>query len=1040
MAKPTVTAYYLQGSSTTQHALTPVVSTNPTYLGLSYIQSTGTQCFDSGVHGSENIRVVIDFELTNVDARKIFGAWESSGTARHLSYAGAINSSKHAAFFHRANTGTVTAGTVAAAANTRYVYDMDGPARTVTVNGTTSVTLSNAPAGAITRGTMMILNNRQNATIQTSNGIRAKMYSCKIYENGILIRDFIPVKRVSDDAIGVFDKIRQVFCPNVGSGTFTAGDLNTSNDLYMVSIVATAVNELKTSNHNQWKTLRVLGWYNAATNQLMHNSDSYNNDSNRFIVYTNVNSTYYCKIAENPITISIDNPTFGTATYDVASIVPDYLGLECLSSHNSDYIKTNVPVAEIDGFYAKFISHDRISSSDYGCVFGGRYGSLDNDLQLTSYASGSSFIGTYRRFKTAYNAGFNNPGTLNEITHTPGSLVSNGASAIEINTSAFTYNNVLDIFALNNNGTVTQAGIVDLYRLKIRSNEAYIMDLVPAIRRSDFKLGLADKIRQNFNVNEQATDTFTYTKYNYNNNVYKITLTATTNNDSYFAGWYNSSNQLISKEKIYVLHATPEDFSSISTIYARFSKINVTVTVNNSNYGTVTGDGGCPVVYNGHSCLITGSARDYIDTGFKPSNLTRVKMRLGNYPRRSNYWAFGARTSSSSKQFGFLCSGDDVYRTDFHTANKSFATTVSYSGKMIIDKNKNVCTLTNDAGGVSNAQTNTNGEFTADYTLYLLSCNNAGTAPSNVTAGIQLYTCRIWEDGSLKYDFVPVKKWNSTEVGLWEKRHNRFYPTALQVMTVGPDDYENNAYSTTLRAQAKAGATFEGWYDSGGNLVSTLPSYTIYPTENVTYEARFFAGEVASLSTSLTVNGDSAVLDFDGTTYVNPNVKLADYPNLRIVAEASLKDTSTNNWIIGAVDPDNNYILMGYSGASSKFRIQGGTGGSEIDFTDTPNTQPHKYVLNYINGKVSFDGGSGTNFTASSTNTAPIIIGACCNKKTNTLLFARCYVYKIQMYNGDTMIRDLHPQWVSGYGWGLLDEVNKVFYPQSTNTDASAIN
>lgn len=53
--------------------------------------------------------------------------------------------------------------------------------------------------------------------------LKSILYSCKIYDNGTLIRDFIPVKRISDSKCGLWDKVTKVFYPNSGTGTFTGG-------------------------------------------------------------------------------------------------------------------------------------------------------------------------------------------------------------------------------------------------------------------------------------------------------------------------------------------------------------------------------------------------------------------------------------------------------------------------------------------------------------------------------------------------------------------------------------------------------------------------------------------------------------------------------------------------------------------------------------------------------------------------------------------------------------------------------------------------
>lgn len=54
------------------------------------------------------------------------------------------------------------------------------------------------------------------------NYTKAKVYSCKIYDNGTLARDFIPCKNASG-LVGLWDDVNNTFYSNAGSGTFTAG-------------------------------------------------------------------------------------------------------------------------------------------------------------------------------------------------------------------------------------------------------------------------------------------------------------------------------------------------------------------------------------------------------------------------------------------------------------------------------------------------------------------------------------------------------------------------------------------------------------------------------------------------------------------------------------------------------------------------------------------------------------------------------------------------------------------------------------------------
>ena len=50
-----------------------------------------------------------------------------------------------------------------------------------------------------------------------------QLYACKIYDNDVLVRDFIPCYRNSDNEVGLYDLVNGVFYTNQGTGTFTYG-------------------------------------------------------------------------------------------------------------------------------------------------------------------------------------------------------------------------------------------------------------------------------------------------------------------------------------------------------------------------------------------------------------------------------------------------------------------------------------------------------------------------------------------------------------------------------------------------------------------------------------------------------------------------------------------------------------------------------------------------------------------------------------------------------------------------------------------------
>ena len=50
-----------------------------------------------------------------------------------------------------------------------------------------------------------------------------KVYRLKLYENNVLVREYVPCYRISDNVIGLYDSVNKVFYQNNGTGSFNKG-------------------------------------------------------------------------------------------------------------------------------------------------------------------------------------------------------------------------------------------------------------------------------------------------------------------------------------------------------------------------------------------------------------------------------------------------------------------------------------------------------------------------------------------------------------------------------------------------------------------------------------------------------------------------------------------------------------------------------------------------------------------------------------------------------------------------------------------------
>ena len=178
---------------------------------LEYIQSSGTQYIDTGFKPKHNTRVVMDLQLlSTAGIPYVFGTW-----------AGGMNNCFSVYWWTDVhNSWGVDYGTQRSAIpqtnwNKRLTVDLNQ--NVVTVDGI-SYTLTATTFTATNNLFLLALNNGNNAIDYTVG----KVYGCKIYDNGTLVRDFIPCKNASG-VIGLWDDVNSVFYGNAGTGAFTGG-------------------------------------------------------------------------------------------------------------------------------------------------------------------------------------------------------------------------------------------------------------------------------------------------------------------------------------------------------------------------------------------------------------------------------------------------------------------------------------------------------------------------------------------------------------------------------------------------------------------------------------------------------------------------------------------------------------------------------------------------------------------------------------------------------------------------------------------------
>lgn len=162
---------------------------------------------------------------------------------------------------------------------------------------------------------------------------------------------------------------------------------------------------------------------------------------------------------------------------------------------------------------------------------------------------------------------------------------------------------------------------------------------------------------------------------------------------------------------------------------------------------------------------IQSSGTQYIDTGFKPNNNTRVLFKMELIGTFTSYkYMFGARSSTSSQdQYAIDFPDSSTIRSIFSTGVKSLAISTP---TLIVDQNKNVCTVNGES------MTNANSVFQTGYSAFIFDKSTSGNSTIPVSA--KLFYCQIYDNGTLIRDYIPCETPDG-EVGPYDLVTKEFY-------------------------------------------------------------------------------------------------------------------------------------------------------------------------------------------------------------------------------------------------------------------------
>lgn len=169
---------------------------------------------------------------------------------------------------------------------------------------------------------------------------------------------------------------------------------------------------------------------------------------------------------------------------------------------------------------------------------------------------------------------------------------------------------------------------------------------------------------------------------------------------------------------------------------------------------------------------IESDGTQYIDTGFKPNQNTKIDMSASIFDVEGDQYFYGAKDSSSQKSY--VCAFSKPSSLTIGYGAQFLTSTFSLSEGEIVDiiQDKNLLYVNGTI-----LATATNVTFQTPSTLYLCARNNNDTL-SKLTR-LKIYSCKLYDDNVLIRDYIPCQSSESV-YGLYDKVNNVFYQSVSE--------------------------------------------------------------------------------------------------------------------------------------------------------------------------------------------------------------------------------------------------------------------
>lgn len=384
----------------------------------------------------------------------------------------------------------------------------------------------------------------------------------------------------------------------------------------------------------------------------------------------------------------------------------------------------------------------------------------------------------------------------------------------------------------------------------------------------------------------------------------------------------------------------------------------------------------------------------WIDTGFKPNQNTGIIAKFQLLSSTANQAPIYARTAMNVAAFGVFIDASSKWTADYGT--KRFTGTTSAQSLINLNFNKNVVKF-NDESYTFDTQT-----FQSNSNLTIFGRNTGSTV--QYTAKMKLYSCEIYDNGTLIRNFIPCKNSSGT-IGLYDIVNSQFYTNVGTggVFTAGPEVPKSTGVSINYL---------------GSNKVVDIDDVQLQELSKDT-EWIFQFVPAPKLPSGYT---ELEYIQSSGTQYIDTGFK----PNQdsRVVTKFDMIQTDTawrKLWGSGSGSYDLDFALWN-AGTTKLQSCYGTKTNNTVPITDMSlNVDANKNIWKYSGETITFDK---NNFTCAYS----MYIFNVNKDNSPAYLPGMMKLYLFKIYDNDVLVRDFIPCKNPSGTIGLYDSVNNQFY------------